>query len=80
MDQKDKKEIEEIIDGLKCPKDFLSYKSKFDSLCNAKDIGMKSFLLCLEENPQACKFSIDGGDYFFCECPLRNFIAKKVGK
>jgi hypothetical protein len=41
MDRKDKKKIEEIIDGLKCPKDFLCYKSKFDSLYIAKDIGMK---------------------------------------
>jgi hypothetical protein len=80
MDQKDKKGIEELIDGLECPKDFLCYKSKYDALCKAKDIGMKSFLVCLEENPRECKFSIDGGDYFFCECPLRNYIAKKIVK
>ena len=80
MYQKDRKELEEIIDGFKCPKGFLCYKSKFDSLCKAKDIGMKSFLVCLEEKPRECKFSIDGGDCFFCEGPLRTYSAKKLLK
>ena len=80
MDEQDRKALEEIIGGLFCPKDFLCYRSNLDSLCKAKDIGMKSFLVCLEENPQGCKFSIDGGDYFFCECPIRTYIAKKFSK
>lgn len=80
MDEQDRKALEEIIDGLTCPKDFLCYRSKFDSLCNAKDIGMKSFLLCLEKNPRECIFAIDGGDHFFCECPVRTYIAKKFVK
>jgi len=61
-------------------KGFLCYKSKFDSLCKVKDIGMKSFLVCLEEKPRECKFSIDGGDCFFCEGPLRTYSAKKLLK
>jgi len=42
MDQKDKTEIEELIDGLECPKDFMCYKSKYDSLC--KDIAVQNNL------------------------------------
>lgn len=35
------KEIKEIIGHLKCPKDFNCYKSGFDVLCKAKDVGIE---------------------------------------
>jgi len=79
MDQDFKEDIEEIVCGMKCPKDFKCHKSGFDNLCKAIDIGEKSFLICLEKKPLACKFiSVKRG--YVCECPLRIFIAKKLGK
>ena len=74
------KKVEEIIDGIKCPKDFECYKSGYDNLCKAEDIGIESFLVCLEEDPVSCKFSIPYGDAYFCQCPLRVYIAKKIKK
>jgi hypothetical protein len=41
-----KKDIEEIVDGLKCPKHFSCYTFEFKSLCRAKDIGLESFIAC----------------------------------
>jgi hypothetical protein len=38
------KEIEEIINQFKCPKDFQCYKSNFEALCDAEDIGIESSL------------------------------------
>ncbi len=73
-----KKEIEKIISQFKCPKDFKCYKSGFDVLCKAKEIGLKSFLYCLEENPADCPFSRTFGRSYFCQCPLRIYIAKKL--
>jgi hypothetical protein len=86
MDQEYKKEIEEIMGVMKCPKDFKCCKLGVDVLCKAKDIGAESFLLCLEENPPKCTFSLAvesgyiGGDVceYVCECPLRIYIAKKL--
>ncbi len=71
-------EIEEIIDGLKCPKNYLCYGSGPEKVCEAKDIGLESFLVCLERNPVGCKFCVTFGDIHFCECPLRIYIAKKL--
>lgn len=79
MKQADK-EIEEIIDQFKCPKDFKCYKSHFDVVCKAKDIGLETFLECLEENPQYCHFAVPFGYAHFCQCPLRVYIAKKLRK
>ena len=78
MEEDYKKEIEKIIGGMKCPKDFICYKSGFEDLCKAKDIGIESFLKCLEENPQKCLFSLTFGFGYVCQCPLRYYIVKKL--
>jgi hypothetical protein len=74
------KDIEEIIEGLTCPKDFICYKSEFKKLCRVKDIGMESFLICSKNNLLECRFSIYFGDLYFCQCPLRFYIAKNLKK
>lgn len=80
MNQEYSKEIEKIIGGMQCPKDFKCCKPGVDVLCKAKNVGMESVLLvCLEENPPQCKFvNIERG--YICECPLRIYIAKKLEK
>ncbi len=75
-----KKEIEEIIGQMQCPKDFQCYKSGFKDLCKAKAIGLRSFLQCLEENPQNCLFLLAIADSHYCDCPLRMYIARKLRK
>ena len=73
--------IEEIIGQFKCSKDFECYKSGFENLCKAEDVGMDSYLHCLEEDPVECKFSVIlFGDRYYCECPLRIYIAKVLKK
>ena len=78
MEKDHKRQIEEILGGMQCPKDFSCYKSGFENLCKAKDIGIESFLECLEKKPQDCKFSISFGNSYFCQCPLRVYLAKKL--
>ena len=63
--EKHKKEIEKIIGGMKCPRDFKCYKSGFKNLCKAKDIGVEGYVECLEDNPAACVFSVPFGHTFF---------------
>ncbi|MGE5893497.1 MAG: hypothetical protein ACM34I_05535 [bacterium] len=75
-----KKPIEEIIDGLQCPKAFRCYTSGFTTLCRSMDIGLESHLVCLEKNGRECTFSVRFGDTFFCQCPLRVYIGKKLKK
>jgi len=72
------KQIEEIINGFECPKGLVCYKSRFKNLCKARDVGLKSFVACLAEDPLECKFSIQFTGVFFCQCPLRVYIAKRL--
>ena len=71
--------IKKIIKQIECSKNFQCYESKFKDLCRAKDIGLKSFLLCLEEN-RDCNFAIYFIDEYLCKCPLRVFAAKEMKK
>jgi hypothetical protein len=74
------KEIEQIIGETDCPKGFVCYKSGFRNLCKARDIGLESFLECLEENPEECVFLLSFANVHFCDCLVRFYIAKKLGK
>jgi len=77
--QDNKKQVEEIIGHMECPKDFRCYKSGYENLCKARDIGIESFLECLEEDPEGCTFSFAFFGYsYFCQCPLRVYIAKEL--
>jgi hypothetical protein len=80
MEKAIQEHIEEIIDGLQCPKEFSCYTSGLKDLCKAKDIGLDSFVACLIPDPLQCKFSIHFGGIFFCQCKLRVYIAKKLRK
>jgi hypothetical protein len=73
-------QIEEMIGGCTCPKDFKCYKSNFENLCKARDIGLESFVACLVRDPMECKFSLLFGGVFFCSCPVRIYIAKNLKK
>ena len=77
MEPEHKRKIEEIVGVMNCPKDFKCCESDFANVCKAKDIGIQSFLVCLEEDPQRCKFALSFGDSYLCQCPLRVYIAKK---
>jgi hypothetical protein len=77
MEEKQRREIEEIIGGLQCPKGFLCYESGLKTLCKAQDIGMGQALLCLEKDAETCSFSLPFGHTRYCKCPLRVYIAKR---
>lgn len=72
--------LKKIIDGLRCPKDFECYKLRFDDLCKAEDIGLDSFVMCLEKDSLKCVFSLPFGDIYICKCPLRIYICKELKK
>ena len=72
--------IVEFMGELQCPKDYQCYKSKYEKLCKTEYFGETEVLLCLEEEPQSCTFSLSYKDTYYCQCPLRYFIAEEIGK
>ena len=80
MEQRHEQEIEKIISQIACPKDFTCYKERFHSLCKTKDVGLESYVQCLDDNPNRCTFSVRYGYSYYCRCPLRVYVAKNLGK
>ena len=80
LTQEQRAKIEDIINGLRCSKDFKCTKSGFDTLCKAVDIGFESILECLDDSKEPCKFKVFKGGLKFCTCPLRCYIAKNLKK
>jgi hypothetical protein len=80
MNQEHKLEIEEIMNGLECPHDFNCYKQGAESFCKAGDVGLETFVECFEEYPYGCPFSMSLSGVYYCKCPLRVHIVKKLKK
>ncbi len=74
------REFQEVLDKTTCQKGFICYKSGFETLCKAEDVGRKYVLVCLEEKPEECKYSFPIGETNYCQCPVRVYIAKKLEK
>ena len=79
----DRIRIQEIMGGMQCPKDFKCAEGGFEDLCKTKDFGVEDSLQCLEETSPPCPFAgvyNYGFQMRFCRCPLRVYLAKKLGK
>ncbi|MCG2722126.1 MAG: hypothetical protein L6247_02760 [Desulfobacteraceae bacterium] len=48
--------------------------------CKALDIGLESFVVCLEETPWTCTHSFHFGGKHFCKWPARVHAAKTCKK
>ncbi len=81
MDKETRKQIDEIIGEMQCPKGFRCADSGFERLCKAKTIGLERYLECCDDDPSHCKFSLTfGGSGYYCQCPLRVYISRKLRK
>lgn len=78
MDEQHKEKIEEIIGKTICPKDFKCADSGFKVIGKVEDIGLENYLECLESDSDLCKFSTLFGKVYYCQCPLRLYLAKEL--
>ena len=75
-----KKELEKVVGDLVCPKDFKCCTEGLENLCKVRDVGMQTFVQCLEPNPHECPFSKLLAAAYVCKCSLRIYISKKLKK
>ena len=80
MKEEDKRKIEKLIRLMQCSKGFKCIEFGFENLCKAKDIGLNYYLECIEDNPTECSSAYAIGNSYFCLCPLRLHLAKKLQK
>ena len=78
INQEHKKQIEEIMQRMECPKDFECYRSGFENICKVKTVVPGKLIECLDESRKGCVFGLSFGSSIFCQCPLRNYAAKNL--
>jgi hypothetical protein len=76
MRTSDKHKLAERIE--ECPKGCKYCEA--EGLCMAKDIGLKTFVECLEKRSFECESSISYGRVSYCSCPARVYIAKSMNE
>jgi hypothetical protein len=74
LKEEHRKEIENIVPELCCPKLLQCYYTGLKALCKARDIALKTLVECLEENPDKCSFSLSLSGLHICKCPVRLYI------
>jgi hypothetical protein len=69
-----KREIEKLLED--CPEGCKCLQQGVDNLCYVRDVGLKTFVQCLEKNSSTCFHQIIFGRTYYCSCPACVFIAK----
>ena len=79
MERSDTEQEERILGNQMCDRELLCFKSGFEELCKAQDIGLTSRLVCLQED-RRCQSALTYGSGALCECPIRIFILREIGR
>jgi hypothetical protein len=70
--------IERAIKGLKLPPNFKWHTPGMGFTCKAEDVGLGSFVKCLENENGACPFSMPYADSNYCKCFARIYMAREL--
>jgi hypothetical protein len=73
-------QIEEAMPGLRRLEDCKCYKPGFGFTCKAKDVGLDEYVVCLERDACRCPYSLSYGHSYYCTCPARVHLVKKLKK
>ena len=63
-----------------CPKDFRCAAIEPEHPGKAGDIGIDSYLECLDKEPWSCQLAVYVDGEYFCDCAERVYIAAKLAK
>jgi hypothetical protein len=78
MKTHDKHRLAKLIK--QCPQGCKCREAEVEGLCMARDIGLKTFVECLEERPFECESSISYGRVSYCCCRARVYIARSLNE
>jgi hypothetical protein len=70
----------ETMPGLTLLGECKCYKPGAGFSCKAIDVGLDSYVECLEKHSYWCPFSVPYADSSFCKCPARVYVAKELKK
>jgi len=79
ISEEQKRDIARLREEVDCPRDFQCCRSDPTDLCKVRHVGAH-MLECMEMQSRPCPFKYFLGEEGFCKCPLRYYLAAKLGK
>jgi hypothetical protein len=73
-------QIVSAMPGQKLLEDCKGFKPGVGFTCKARDIGLQSYVKCLDRDSNWCPFSVSFGYSYYCKSPARVYIAKESNK
>jgi hypothetical protein len=70
----------ETVPGIGPVRDWKYDNAECEFSCKAKDIGLDSYVQCLEECSHMCAFSVRYAHSYYCKNRARVYAAKQLGK
>jgi hypothetical protein len=74
----DQQNIEELISSTSCSKGFECYTSGFERLCPVMCFAGGQKLECMDRCESTCEFQAAFGWGHICQCPVRQYVARKL--
>lgn len=75
-----RKQIEQIINTLECPRRFECYRSALENLTPVEAGQFRQLIGCSRSPRRPCPLEFDFGFIACCTCPLRHYIVRHFGK
>jgi hypothetical protein len=69
--------LEKDAVGPRLPEDCRYYKPGVGFDCKTRDVGLDSYVECLEKGSFSCPFSVQYAYTYYCSCRVRVIMAKK---
>jgi hypothetical protein len=69
-------QIEETMPGFDVLVEFKRYKPGIGFACDARDVGLDSYVECLEWDSYSCPFSMSYAGTYYCSSSARVYVAK----
>jgi hypothetical protein len=81
LTKEQEQDIEKIIATLDCPEDLRCYKLKFEDVTPVEVRAGNEIIECQKTDASSCPMSfVFGMSSVFCKCPLRRYVALRLGK
>lgn len=61
-----------------CPEGCKCHLQETEGLCAAADVGLETYLECMETHPFMCPSAVRFASVYYCSCPTRVQLAKEL--
>jgi len=78
ISERDFEHLRRLRHEVECPYGFICLEQGFQKAGKVRDMGMDSYVQCLQEQADDCPMRFCFGYSYFCKCKIRVYAAKNL--